>query len=60
MKTARETLADRLPICLLIYVEKDGKSTLEARISLIPLNLYQAGNQEVTASIPVSSTITPS
>ncbi len=36
--------------------EKCGKSVLETRISLIPLNLNRAGSQEVTSSIPASST----
>ena len=33
-------LAECLPICLLIQVEKGGKSVLEPRKSLIPLILY--------------------
>ena len=53
------TLADCLPVCLLIQVEKCGKSVLESRKLLIPLILYQTGSQEVTSSILVSSTKTP-
>jgi hypothetical protein len=53
-------LADCLPICLLIQVEKGGKLVLEPRILLIPLNLYRAGSQEVVSSILTSSTNKPS